>query len=219
MPSPAPTASPRMSRAVLVSIIAAVAVIALGITAVLLTRSSDSSSQKVSVGASTIEMGRIAVEGTALAAMPDGGAIDPAIGAVAPIIRGQGFDGTACEIVPGSGPMLVMFVAHWCPHCQREVPLVAKWLKNADLAGVTVKAIATGTNPDLPNYPPSAWLAGEQWTVPTLADDATTTAATAYGLTSFPYFVALDAAGHVVRRASGEITEGQFNELATLAKG
>ena len=219
MPSPAPIASPRVSRAVVISIIAALAVIVLGVAAVLLTRSSDSSTEKVSVGTPAIEIGRVAVDGTALAAMPDGAAVDPAIGAAAPIIRGQSFDGTAGEILPGSGPMLVMFVAHWCPHCQREVPLVAKWLKNADLAGVTVKAIATGTNPDLPNYPPSAWLAGEQWSVPTLADDAATTAATAYGLTSFPYFVALDATGHVVKRASGELTERQFNELASLARG
>ncbi len=219
MSSPVPNASPRVSRAVVVSIIAASAVVALGVAAVLLTRSSDSSDEKVSVGSAAIEMGRIAVEGKALAAMPDGSAVDPAIGAVAPIVRGQGFDGTVSEVVPGSGPMLVMFVAHWCPHCQREVPLLTKWLKNPDLAGVTMKAVATGTNPDLPNYPPSAWLAGERWTVPTLADDAATTAATAYGLTSFPYFVALDATGHVVKRSAGELTESQFNELATLTKG
>ena len=74
------------------------------------------------------------------------------------------------------------------------------------------------TTSERPNYPPSAWLAREGFTIPTLADDAKSSAASAYGLTSFPYFVAMDAKGNVVARVSGELTEAQFDDLVAKAK-
>ena len=39
----------------------------------------------------------------------------------------------------------------------------------------------------------------------------------AFGLSAFPYFVAVDGSGKVVARTSGEITTGQFAELAQSA--
>ena len=50
-----------------------------------------------------------------------------------------------------------------------------------------------------------------------MADSASGTAANAYGLPAFPYFVALDSSGKVVGRTSGEITTDQFAKLATGA--
>ena len=50
-----------------------------------------------------------------------------------------------------------------------------------------------------------------------MADSASGTAANAYGLPGFPYFVALDSSGKVVGRASGEITTDQFAKLANGA--
>jgi hypothetical protein len=38
-----------------------------------------------------------------------------------------------------------------------------------------------------------------------MADSDTFAAASAYGLSGYPYFVLLDATGNVVQRASGEI--------------
>ena len=40
----------------------------------------------------------------------------------------------------------------------------------------------------------------------------------AYGLTSYPYFVALDKTGKVLTRASGELTQAQFEGLITAAR-
>lgn len=68
----------------------------------------------------------------------------------------------------------------------------------------TLYGLATSIDPDRPNYLPSAWLERESWSVPTLADAADSPAALAFGLSSFPYFVALDAENRVVARASGE---------------
>ncbi len=111
-----------------------------------------------------------------------------------------------------------MFVAHWCPHCQREVPQVVKWLAAGVADGVDMRAVATSTDAKLPNYPPSSWLAAEGFDVVTLVDSTTSDAASAYGLDAFPYFVALDANGNVTKRMSGELTEAQFTDLVAAAK-
>jgi hypothetical protein len=76
--------------------------------------------------------------------------------------------------------------------------------------GVQVSAVATATNAQADNYPPSAWLKGEKWTFPVLADSPTGTAAQAYGLTSYPYFVLVNADGTVAGRGTGELPEDQL---------
>ena len=117
-------------------------------------------------------------------------------------------------IVHDGRPKLVLFVAHWCPHCQREVPALASWLRsNGKPPGVYLYAVATGTTSDRPNYPPSAWLQREGWTVTTIADDGNETAADAFGLSAYPFFVAVDGSGKVVARASGELS---ISSLQTL---
>lgn len=166
----------------------------------------------------TIETAAVKVTGTALAAAPQNGA-DTGIGTTAPRLDGQTFDSSAVSIAPGSGPMVVVFVAHWCPHCQREVPLLAKWAVGGTSNNVAVRAVSTSVSSNRPNYPPSDWLSRENFTIPTMVDSDASTAAEAYGLTAFPYFVAVDAKGKVVNRTSGEITEAQFVQLLNSAKG
>jgi thiol-disulfide isomerase/thioredoxin len=132
---------------------------------------------------------------------------DPEIGKTAPLVAGEGFDGQKVAVGgPAAKPRIVVFVAHWCPHCQREVPLIVKLAKHGKFDGVAVDTVATGTNRDYPNYPPSKWLAREKWPFANvLADSADTVALQAYGGTGFPFFVFLDAEGKVVARASGEL--------------
>ena len=67
--------------------------------------------------------------------------------------------------------------------------------------GIDVTAVATGTNADAANYPPSAWLKREDWPFPVMADSADGTAANAYGLSAYPYFVLVDADGKVAGAA------------------
>ena len=43
--------------------------------------------------------------------------------------------------------------------------------------------------------------------------------ASAFGLQSFPYFVAVDAAGKVVARSAGEISMADFAGLVKTASG
>jgi thiol-disulfide isomerase/thioredoxin len=130
---------------------------------------------------------------------------DPAVGQTAPTLTGAGFDGTPISVAPGN-PTVLVFLAHWCPHCQREVPVLTEWAGQGGVPdGVDVIGIATATNADRPNYPPSQWLQREQFPFPVIADNETYDAATAFGLSGFPFFVVLDSEGKVVERASGEL--------------
>ena len=160
------------------------------------------------------EIRPVTVTGTPLPEFEPGGA-DPAVGQTIPEVKGQSFDGSPLTIGRDGRSKLIVFVAHWCPHCQKEIPLLAEWLKSNSLpSGVDLYTVSTGVTSKRPNYPPSAWLKKEGWTAKTLADSAEQQAADAFGLSSFPYFVAVDGAGKVVVRTSGEITTGQFAELA-----
>jgi thiol-disulfide isomerase/thioredoxin len=164
-----------------------------------------------------VQTAPVRVTGTTLPTLADGA--DRAIGATAPTVTGTSFDGSAVSVQPGR-PTLVLFLAHWCPHCQREVPALVKHFKESGLpGGVDVVAVATATSPDSPNYPPSSWLGREGWPTRVLVDSADSTAGQAFGLPGFPYIVALNASGKVVARLSGEFSGDQFDSLAARAKG
>jgi thiol-disulfide isomerase/thioredoxin len=155
------------------------------------------------------------VEGKSLQPLPADD--DPAVGEPAPTIEGIGLDGSQI-VAPASGrPTVLVFVAHWCPHCRAEVPVVQQWVDEGNLPdGVDLVGVATAMNPERPNYPPSTWLDDEGWTAPTIAD-ATGVAAKAYGLSAFPFWVAIDAQGDVVARTTGELTTDQLESLVQAA--
>ena len=98
---------------------------------------------------------------------------------------------------------------------QAEVPRIVALQKAGKLKGVDFTGVTTNTSPELPNYPPSAWLAREHWPFRVLADSKKLTAAQAYGLPAFPYFVFVDKDGKVAARATGEILP---NDLASVVK-
>ena len=134
------------------------------------------------------------------------GRVVSAIGRTVPTIAGQGFDGSAVRFVSHGKPRVVLFLAHWCPHCQAEVPRMVKLAKQGKLAGVEIDTVVTNTDKSFPNYPPSKWLKREHWPfAPVLADDSKSRALAAFGGDGFPFFVVIGANGKVVARASGEI--------------
>jgi len=149
--------------------------------------------------------------------LPEAGA-DPAVGQAAPPVDGIDRAGEQLTLPASGRPTILVFVAHWCPHCQAEVPRLQQWLDEGALPeGVDVAAVATGFDPDRPNYPSSAWLDREGWTPPTVAD-ADGTAAAAYGLTSFPFWVSVAADGTVVERGTGELTLQEVTDMAVEAR-
>jgi len=195
--------------------VAVVVVIAL-VIAVVASSGSDSGSSSAK---GSKETAPVKVDGTSLPNYTGQGT-DPAIGMTIPTLTGVSFDGKPVEITPNGKPQAIVFVAHWCPHCQAEVPRLVSLEKTGAFTGVDVSAVATGTNSGYPNYPPSSWLAREKWPFPVMVDSATSTAAKAYGLTSYPYFVLVDANGKVVGRASGEVASADvIANMKALAAG
>ncbi len=155
--------------------------------------------------------------GSPLIELPKAG-IDAALGQKAPALSGFSFDGTPVEVKPGSKATLLVFLAHWCPHCQREVPLLTAWIKSGKVpANLDLVAVSTAVEKSATNYPPSKWLAKEGWTKPVMADDIKRTASSAYGLTGFPYFVLIKADGTVVARQSGEVEISALEALVARA--
>lgn len=156
----------------------------------------------------------VAVLGDALPRFPQAG-VDPAVGMAAPVIAGFSFAGEQLMIEPGA-PTAVVFLAHWCPHCQREVPTLAAWEQAGGVPdGAQVIGVATDTDITLPNFPPSRWLDREDFPFPVIADSETHEAAAAFGLAGFPFTVVLDSSGNVVERISGEFEPERLAALLT----
>jgi thiol-disulfide isomerase/thioredoxin len=147
------------------------------------------------------------------------GGADGAVGLQAPTLAGRDFSGAPVVVENDGRPKAIIFLAHWCSHCQVEVPQVQAWLDEQGApSGVDLVSVATSNDPSRPNYPADAWLEAEGWTVPVLVDDQAQSAAMAFGLTSFPYFVFLDGDGTVVARVAGELPIGELEAyLASIS--
>jgi uncharacterized cupredoxin-like copper-binding protein len=174
----------------------------LAIVAVVLARpGADRSDQ----GARHRESGEVTVSGEQLPVLSQAGT-DPAVGRRAPALSGTDFEGRPVATAASGKPQVVILLAHWCPHCRNEVPRITSWLRQAGTpAGVSLVSVSTGTDNARPNYPPSAWLGRERWPLPVVVDDTSGTAAKAYGLSGFPFFVFIDADGTVAGRYAGEL--------------
>jgi cytochrome c biogenesis protein CcmG/thiol:disulfide interchange protein DsbE len=157
------------------------------------------------------DVGPVAIEGQALPEPGDGS--DPAAGTLAPRIEGTDPEGDAITVGGSGEPTLVAFLAHWCPHCQAEVPVLVDLMEDGSLDGVRTVGVLTATDRSRPNHPPVAWLEREGWAGEILLDDEQGTAARSYGLDGFPFIVFLDADGNVVARTSGEVGADALREL------
>lgn len=136
---------------------------------------------------------------------------DPAVGQAAPVVDGQRFDGSAITIGgPTDQPTMYVFLAHWCPHCNDEVPELLSLENDGELADVDVVAISTAVAADRENYPPSAWLDEKGWAWDALADDEQSLAIIAYGGTSFPFTVLVDTDGNVIARKAGSASADEI---------
>lgn len=163
--------------------------------------------------------GQVTVEGDNLPFL-DSAAGDVAVGVTAPTVTAETFDGQELTIGPDGNAKIVVMLAHWCPHCQAEVPVLQGWLEagglpeGVDLYGVTV---LTNRVRDGRTWPPQDWLEDEGWTSPTVKDDQQNSIVNAYGMTGTPTYVVLGPDNENLGRISGEIGLGGLETLANLA--
>jgi thiol-disulfide isomerase/thioredoxin len=146
-------------------------------------------------------------------------AADPVVGLTAPSAVGADWDDNEVKIEADGRAKIVVFLAHWCPHCQAEVPVVQTWLDEGNLPDdVDMYSVVTSTDRLRPNWPPQDWLEEEGWTVPALMDNEIGTVAVNFGMSGTPFYVVLDGDNNVIRRASGEIGTAGLNVLVAEAQ-
>jgi len=163
----------------------------------------------------------VQIFGDKLPTFTDAGA-DEGLGATAPGFSTVDFDGNFHEVLGTGGPngtaKVVGIFAHWCPHCQREVPIVSQWLADNQLPNrVEVVAVSSLVNSGRGNYPPSSWFASVDWPGPVLLDSSDNAIADAFGLSTIPYWVVLSPDNTVLDRRSGEIGADAFASLVDMA--
>ena len=166
---------------------------------------------------SAAETQPVTVEGAALPAPPEAGE-DLAIGMKVPTLRGFRFDGSPIDIVPDGRAKMVVFLAHWCPHCNNEIPVLQGWAAAGGVpAELDIVGVSTAVNSQRENFPPSQWLIDSEWSWPMLADSVNSDAAVAYGIGGFPSFVIVGADGTVKVRSSGELPVADLDALVKAA--
>ncbi len=157
-------------------------------------------------------VGPVEVTGDPLPGYPDVSGPDPAIGLQAPTVVGLDADGEPVRIdAATTGPTMVVFLAHWCNHCNEEVPVLNELGAQGRFPDdLRVVGVATASEPTAPNYPPGEWLAEKGWPYDWMLDGIDVeaqswTAASAYGVSGFPSIVVIDGDGVVVDRWSGAV--------------
>jgi len=140
---------------------------------------------------------------------------DPAIGETPPTLIGATFEGQPITIDPGTGrAQMIVFLAHWCPHCNREVPRLVEWYEGGGVPDdLDVIGVSTGADKSAPNWPPSEWIVDQNWPWPVMADSEDQDAAVAYGLPAYPYFVLIGSDGTVKYRATGELEIDELEQI------
>ena len=131
---------------------------------------------------------------------------DGAAGTPIPEAFGTTFDDSDVQITADGTPKAIVFLAHWCSHCQAEVADMTNYLDGGGTFpdGVDIVSVSTSVDSVRGNYPASTWLEDEGWPYPVMRDDDQGTVSVAYGMAGTPFWVFVDADGNVVSRHSGE---------------
>ncbi len=211
--------------AVLLAVVAFLAVIGIGVYVVDRLRIDDPVDAAVSETEGTTPEGEststaptpavddVEVGGEPLPLLPNGD-IDAAVGMPAPTLQGFDLAGNAMAIPDDGRPKAIYFLAHWCPHCQVELPKIIDLVESGALpAELDIYLVSTAVDESRGNYPPAAWLEAEGWTEPVLDDSLSAAAFQAFGGTGFPFAVYVGADNRVLLRTSGETPPELISEI------
>ena len=140
---------------------------------------------------------------------------DTAEGKISPTIKYKLPDDEIYVTYPENNPTIILFVAHWCPYCQEEIPEVIKWIEEDEVLekGLSVILVVTSTDSSRPNYPPEDWLYNEKWQFPIIYDDDNNSIADYFGVEYFPSWVFTESDKTIAMTYAGKISK---EELANL---
>ena len=170
------------------------------------------SSEPVAAG---LPEGEISVVGDSLPQYAGENDDNVALGLAAPTFSAPDQNSEIFQLEKNGNSKALLFLAHWCPHCQREVPVVQRFIdSNGVPSGIDVIAVATSIDRGRDNYPPQEWLEREGWSE-TQIYDLDREIGEAYGLNAFPYWVFLDKDLNVLARRTGNLPEDMVGALLT----
>ena len=168
------------------------------------------SSEPVAAG---LPEGEINVDGESLPPYAGENDDNVALGLAAPTFSAPDQNSEIFNLEKNGNSKALLFLAHWCPHCQREVPVVQSFIdSNGVPPGIDVIAVATSIDRGRDNYPPQEWLERERWSE-TQIYDLDREIGEAYGLNAFPYWVFLDKDLNVLARRTGNLPEEMVGAL------
>ncbi len=140
---------------------------------------------------------------------------DAALGVVLGEVTGtEYYTGEEMTFDPSDGVSRAWLIwAHWCPHCQREMPAVTDWYgENADAyPNVELVSITSAIDPSRGN-PLEPYLDELQTPFPVLVDDDSRLA-DQFGLNAFPFWVFTSPDGTTVLRVAGYLEIDQVAEI------
>ncbi len=178
----------------------------------------------ISSGASSASGDAAAVQ--ALPPYPTSGA-DPAVQtrmALGDITGNEYYTGAPLTVSPDGENATVWLVwAHWCPHCQDELPVLSEfWAQSADdFPNVDVVTITSSIDPTRGN-PLEAYLDGSNFPFPVLIDPDNALATT-MGTTAFPFWIVTGPDGRVLLRRPGALgldqMAGLFGSVEAFVSG
>jgi len=160
----------------------------------------------------------VAVDGSPLP-MLGSAETDTAIGRPLPVITGTDFAGRPLTIAADGRPKLIVALAHWCPYCNAEVPILQEWYAGAGAEGIDVVTLSVYTDPNRSNFPPAAWLAEARWDLPLIADDSQRTLVTTLGIPAVPFWLLVSADGTVLQRLTGQLPAESLDAIAATLRG
>jgi thiol-disulfide isomerase/thioredoxin len=134
-----------------------------------------------------------------------------------PTIEGPEYgSGTTVTYRPNDGIARVWLAwAHWCPHCQAELPELATWYEeNADrYPGIELVTVSTSIDESRDN-PLLPYLEESAFPFPVIIDEDGTQGSH-LGATVFPFWVVTDGDGAVLVRLGGELDISQVDAIFT----
>jgi thiol-disulfide isomerase/thioredoxin len=163
-----------------------------------------------SSGPATKPAGPVTVAGPARATIiPNGGAI--------PGFSAPGRTGGRISWSDYKGaPTVLALWAPWCPHCQKELPILSRAV--AKYPGVNLLTIATEVDAK-PGPTVDGYMSSEGLSFPVAMDDKGATLAKAFGLEAFPLLYYVNADGTVNRSVVGEAPESDMEAAIRAISG
>lgn len=145
---------------------------------------------------------------------------DPEIGKEAPEVSGTNVqNGKELALSDFQGkPTLVTFWAHWCPFCQKELPVVQSFYEqNKSKYNFMTVSLGEGQKPAKPEFADTqAFIKTNGVTMPTVKDESGAFAKT-WNVTSFPTFYVIAPDGKVAQKLTGAQTPAELEAALSAA--